>query len=174
MQLGGDLPRQRAEIHRLVSHLPASDAREIEQGVDQLPHALGGRADTIQVVPTLLIQLVPGFREQRRAEAVHRPQRGAQVVRHRIGKRLQLAVGLLQFGRPLAHAHGQRVPLGLHSGQQLGALDSQRRQTGELGQQVDVGRREDLAAAPFVAQPNRTQHVVAAQQRHADDRGDAA
>ena len=50
---------------------------------------------------TALVQLLGVVRQQHRAEAVHRSQRRAQVVRDRVHERLQLLVCCAQLLSPL-------------------------------------------------------------------------
>ena len=73
------------------------NARQLQQVVDQIPHADGRPADALQVRQ-------PSRRAGRRSprailrEAGHRAQRRAPIVRSRVAEGLQLAVGLRQRG----------------------------------------------------------------------------
>ena len=82
----------------------AGDAREAEQVVDQLPHALRGVADPVQIVVALLVQLIGITGQQGGAKAVHGAQRGAQVVRDGVGEGFQFLVGGLELGGALLAA----------------------------------------------------------------------
>src|SRR6266851_5163362 len=62
--------RHRAEVHLLMAHLAAADARQVQEIVDQLSHALGGRADAPEIVLGLSVQLTAVVLHQRRAEAI--------------------------------------------------------------------------------------------------------
>ena len=97
LQLGDDLARQRAQIDRYAHHPPARQARELQHRVDQLAHPHRPRADPLEVVPALLAHLIPTLVAQQLAERVHRSQRRAEVVRDRIGERLQLPVRPLEI-----------------------------------------------------------------------------
>ncbi len=84
------------------SHLPgrelgAVDAREREDAVDQLRHALGAVHDAPQVVAPHLVELVAAVLDERVAEAGDAAQRGAQIMGHGVGEGLQLAVGELEL-----------------------------------------------------------------------------
>ena len=72
-QLGGDLAGQRGQVHRLAGEFGAGHAREVEQVVDQLPHALGGLLDALQIVPALVVQPIGVLRKEGGAEAIQRP-----------------------------------------------------------------------------------------------------
>ena len=63
----------RAEIHLLVAHLAAADARQVQEIVNQLRHALGGRADALEIVLGLPVQLTAVVLSQGRAEAIDAP-----------------------------------------------------------------------------------------------------
>ena len=79
-QVRGHPPGQGLHVHRLDLQLPAPQAREAQQIVDQLAHALGVVAHHLQQPPALVIELVAVGLEQLVAEAIHGPQRGAQIV----------------------------------------------------------------------------------------------
>src|ERR1019366_8421492 len=79
-------------------------ARQLKQVVDQLPHSLAFAADAVEVFARLSIELVGAVFEQGQAPAVDAAQRRAQVVRYRIGERLQFLVDGFELNRAVAHA----------------------------------------------------------------------
>ena len=88
--------------HPLVQPLPA-ETRKRQQVIDQFPHPLRAAADGLKVALALRRHLRAKILQHRLGKSVHRPQRGAQIMRHRIRKRLQLLVGRLELGRALDH-----------------------------------------------------------------------
>ena len=86
-----------------LEHRPA-DARQAEQVVDELGHALAGRPHAVKGAPAVVAERGGVVLEQHLAESVDGAQRTAQVVRDGVGERLELAVGGLELGGPLAHA----------------------------------------------------------------------
>ena len=80
------------EVDRFAAELGAADAREREEVVDELAHALCAGAHPAEVVAPSLVEAVAVVLEQRLAEAVDRAQRRAQVVRDRVAERLELLV----------------------------------------------------------------------------------
>src|SRR6266498_3607610 len=76
----------RAEICRLRVERCTRHAREIEQVVDQLCHALGSSADAHQVVTTFIVQLISKIFQDCQAESVNRAERRTQIMRDRITK----------------------------------------------------------------------------------------
>ena len=85
-------PCKCAQIDHLAMHAARSDAGEIQQVVDQFRHALGRSPDALQRLYTARIKFARGILEQQITEPVERIKRAAQIVRHRIGKCLQLSV----------------------------------------------------------------------------------
>ena len=99
LQLGDDLPRHAAHVHNLGAHLDASDPCEFQQIVDQGRHALAGGAHAAQRILSRLVQLGGVVFQQYLAEPIDAAQRGAEVVGHRVGERVELLVGGEQLGR---------------------------------------------------------------------------
>src|SRR2546422_4622129 len=104
MQLGHHLLRQLAYIGVAPLEAAARYAREVEQVLDQLPHALRGRPDSRQVALCLLRHILREVLQERLAEAVDGTQRRAQVVRHGVAERLELSVRILELRGSLLHA----------------------------------------------------------------------
>jgi hypothetical protein len=92
------------------------------------------------------------------AERVDRAQRRAQVVRHRVRKRLELVVRGLELIGALGDPR-------LEAAQQLHVLHRDRRRVGERLQEADVGLRWLLLHRPVVA--DRT-HRLEPPDRHHD------
>src|SRR5437867_4808637 len=101
--------RQGAQIHRLSPHLAAGYARELEQVVYELRHALARHAHAGDILLSLIVQLSGIILEQRLRETVDSPQRGPQIVRDRVAEGFELFIchlelrgaltdPLLQFG----------------------------------------------------------------------------
>ncbi len=88
---------QFGEIDRVAAQFGAADARKAQHVVNQLAHLLGGFADALQVMPRFFGERIVKILQQNAAEAIQRAQGSAQVVRNRVGERLQLAVAGLQF-----------------------------------------------------------------------------
>src|SRR5262245_4975682 len=93
-----DLARELAERHRLAVQILTRDARELQQIVDQIPHALRARAHAGEMLLRLRIEPRRVFFEQQRAETIDSAKRRTQVVRHRVAERLQLLVHRFQLG----------------------------------------------------------------------------
>src|SRR6202044_588742 len=85
----------------------------------------GAAGDAVQVLLRLGVEAVAGVFEQRAAEAVDSPQRRAEIVRHRIAERLELAVR--QHERRLRDA-----PLAVDPLEARGHLVGVRRERSEL------------------------------------------
>ena len=102
-QLGGNRLGQRAEIDRLPPQFAPAEARELEQVVNQLVHALGGLAGAAEEVLSLRIKLAGVALQQHLAEPANAAERRAQIVGDGVGEGLQLLVGRLQLRRALLH-----------------------------------------------------------------------
>ena len=81
--------------------------REFNQRVNQLGHALRGRANAVQVSLAFGVKLVGIIIEQGLAEAVNRPQRRPQVVGGRIREGFQLLIGCFELRGALAQLLNQ-------------------------------------------------------------------
>src|SRR5215831_4899288 len=92
--------RRQGNLHQL--QLGTADAAVGEQIADQLVHTLRSGDDALGVFPAHGVEPVTAILEQRLAEALHRAQRRAQIVRDRIPERLELVVALFELGGPLA------------------------------------------------------------------------
>src|SRR5712691_4345641 len=97
LQLVHHLPGQLAYIGVAPLEAASRYAREVEQVLDQLPHALRGRPDSRQVALCLLRHILREVLQERLAEAVDGTQRRAQVVRHGVAERLELSVRILEL-----------------------------------------------------------------------------
>src|SRR5437773_1971898 len=107
MQLGHHLLRQLAYIGVAPLEAASRYAREVEQVLDQLPHALRGGPDSRQVALCLLRHILREVLQERLAEAVDGTQRRAQVVGHGVAERLELSVRIFQLRGSLLHASFQ-------------------------------------------------------------------
>ena len=92
LELLRDGPGKGGEIHRLAAHLGTRDARQFENVINQVAHALAGATNALEVILTGLIQPIGIVLQHGLAEAIDAPERGAQVVRDRVAERLQLLV----------------------------------------------------------------------------------
>jgi hypothetical protein len=72
-------------------------ARECEQVFYQVTHTDRVTVNLIQGIAGRLIELVGHLLHEHLDEAVHGAKRGAQIVRHRVGERLQLCCPLSDF-----------------------------------------------------------------------------
>src|SRR5437899_8756035 len=104
-QLGRDVPGHAAQVHDLGPYLRTGDPREFQQVVDQGPHPLAGGAYPVQGLPSRLVQPRGIVFQQYLAESVDAAQRRPQVVRYRVGERVQLVVG----GEELRRVAPQRL-----------------------------------------------------------------
>src|SRR5713226_10052427 len=103
LQLGYDVLRDAAQVHRLAAHLRAGDPRELEQVVDQHPHSLRGRAHPLQGISPRVVQPLRVVLQHHLAEAIDAAKRGAQVVRHGVGERVELPVSGEELRRIALH-----------------------------------------------------------------------
>ncbi len=110
LQLGHHLAGDLGDIDIAPRELAAGHLREVEQVLDQLPHALGRCANPPEIALRLVRHVLGEVVDQGLAEPVDRAQRRPQVVRHRIAERLQLGVRGLQLGGALRDA---RLELGV-------------------------------------------------------------
>ncbi len=81
----------------------AGDPRKLQQIVDQQAHALGLGAHAVQVLVRLFVELAAVVLDDGQAPAIDAAEGSAEVVRNRIGKSFQFAVGRLELRRPLPH-----------------------------------------------------------------------
>ena len=89
---------KRAQIDLLLVHLDARQAGKVEQILHQVAHAARGVVDALQDRVRPSSSSCPRMEfEQRLAEPRDPAQRTAQIVRHRIAERLQLAIHLVQL-----------------------------------------------------------------------------
>ncbi len=87
-----------AQVDARAAQLAPVHPGEGEQVVDQLAHPGDPVADAAQMRERALSELTAGLLDQRLAEAVDRPQRGLEIVGHRVGERLELGVERGQLG----------------------------------------------------------------------------
>ena len=78
--------------------------RQLQQIVYELPHAPCARRDPPEKALALFIQHVFIILQQCLAETVNPPERGAQVVRNRIGKSFEFPVGGFELSRAFNNA----------------------------------------------------------------------
>jgi len=97
-QLVDGLVHQLVQFHGPGPERLSSEAREVEQRIDQPPHQLAARAHHAEKPAPLRIQPARVRLLQHERVTVHCAQGGAQVVRHRMGERVELLVHRLQFG----------------------------------------------------------------------------
>ena len=83
--------------------LGTRQAGKSQQIVDQPSHVLSRRAHALQMLHSRFAEARPAILNRRLAEAVDRPQRGAQIMRYRIAEGLQLLIGCGQLIRPRFH-----------------------------------------------------------------------
>ena len=83
----------------LRPHLHPGHAGQLQQVVDERRHALAGGTYTLQGIASGIAQLGRVVLQQHLAEPVDAAEWRPQVVRHRVGERVELAVGRLQFRR---------------------------------------------------------------------------
>ena len=84
----------------LPLHRRAADLRERQQIVDQLAHAARVDLDALEMASRRRVERGGVILLENLHEAGDGAQRRAQVVRHRIAERLELAVGGAQFRGP--------------------------------------------------------------------------
>ena len=89
--LVGHLARERRHVDALGRRRRARHAREREQVVDEALHPVDVLADDAGHATAFVAEGRAVVLEQHRREAVDRAQRRAQVVRHRVAERLELA-----------------------------------------------------------------------------------
>jgi len=93
-----------AQVHRHAAQLAAGYPAEFEDVVDENRHPLRGGPDALEVASALDIELRGAVLEHDAAEPVDAAQRRAQIMRHRIAKRLQLPVACREIGGAVRHA----------------------------------------------------------------------
>ena len=135
--------RQLAEPHRLAVQRLAIELRQPQQVGDQPVHVRGAGVHVLQQAPAFLVERADVFGEQRLGEHRHGAQRRAQVVRDRIRKCLELAIGDLQFLGALAHVLFEPLLLDAQLAHGQGALQH-RQGGGELDGLLDVVERAGL------------------------------
>ena len=87
-----DLARDLERSTSIALNLRARETRQLQQIVDQPAHALGRVAHARQMILSGFVEPIAPVLAQRLREAVDAAQRRAQVVRHGIAERLELAV----------------------------------------------------------------------------------
>src|ERR1700760_27275 len=85
-------------------HRRGGDAREVQEIVDKLGHPPRSTSYLLQVIAAFLANGGSVSLRQKKREAINALQRAAQVMRYRIRKRFQLAIGNHQLLRPLRDA----------------------------------------------------------------------
>ncbi|MCY1539680.1 hypothetical protein D9M68_752790 [compost metagenome] len=103
-ELPDHLGHQGVQVHRGLAHGLAPHAREGQQIVDQRAHAAGRIGDGGHVAQALVIECRLHALLEQCQKAVDVAQRGTQVVRDGVGKRLQFLVRLFQRAGALGHA----------------------------------------------------------------------
>ena len=91
------LRRQAGQVDGLPAQGPAAYPGEVEQVVYERGHVAAGRPDAGQVVESLVVENILVVFLQDLGEPVYGPQGRPEVVRNRVGERLQLPVGPLEF-----------------------------------------------------------------------------
>src|SRR5262249_50895543 len=135
-ELFAHLPGKAGKVDRAQPDAAPRDARERQERIDQARHALARRLHAPQAVPALLVDAARVLVVENPAETLYGAQRRAQVVRHREGEALELAIRELELRGALAHALFQ---LGVQAGDLLRALF-------ELGDvAADADRPDDAA-----------------------------
>jgi hypothetical protein len=99
-EFGGNRAPELRQVHRLSAHFRPGDSREIEEVVDQRAHPLRPRSGALQILFSLIVEPVGVVLKQGLAEAVDGPQRRAQIMRHRVGERLEFLVGGFELCAP--------------------------------------------------------------------------
>src|SRR5436309_14067479 len=97
LQLRGDASYRAAEIDGLSFHLASGYPREIEHVINELRHPLASIADPVQIVFSLLVQILPIVLQDGLTKTINRSKRRAEVVRYRITECLKLLVNGLEF-----------------------------------------------------------------------------
>ncbi len=103
LHIDEDALYQLVDFHRLLRQGGPAQAGEGEQIVDQRPHPLCAVADGLEITATFGRKQIPVILQDRMGETVHRPERCPEIVRNRIGKRLQFLVRQLELLRPFRH-----------------------------------------------------------------------
>ena len=165
--------------------------RQLQQVVDEPSHALRGVADAGEVVLAGLVEALAPVLAQRLSEAVDAAQRRAQVVRHGIAERLELAVEQHLFVHGALELEVDRPQLALArcaaAATRAGARDralpiSSRPRDCSRRSRSPSARRSALRSSALtrLAMPVREQPAggdradQAAEERDEDDRRDAA
>ena len=132
--------RQRRHVNPHAVHLRPSHARQRQQIIDQLSHPLGGFPDVLQVLSTLIIELLRAVFDQRLAETVDAAQWRAQIMSHGITEGLELVIRVLRcdLGLPQRYvgtqAHFERSQA---LGKKAGRLDDECRPLGSRREQLN-------------------------------------
>ena len=98
------LIHQRLQLHIVAFHGAPLHAGIVQQIGDQVAHLLHAPANAPQKLAGFLVQFGPVLLFQQLAVAIDAAQRGLEVVRNRIGERLQFLVDAGELLGPLGHA----------------------------------------------------------------------
>ena len=126
------------QIDARVQHLGPPHPREDEQRIDELAHlhrALGNQA---QIALPVVVELGAGRLLQQLRKSADVPERGPQIVRHGVRKRLQLLVHRSELIAPLAELADERL-LPLAHGH---VVELHRRLAAARAQQREIVRHE--------------------------------
>src|SRR5208282_1740150 len=100
-QVGNHLLDQLLEFYLLADHLPAADAREVQDVVHEMAHVIGGLDDAMDVAKPVFGKPRTLLLLQNSGEAVDVTQGRAKVVRNRIAEGLEFLVHGANLGKLL-------------------------------------------------------------------------
>ena len=110
-----------SQVHGDGGQRLEGEARKLEHGVDHVAHARAAGQDVCQIFARRRVELRRMILQQESGEAVHGPQRRAQVVRDAARKSLGLARELFEPAGSIGEVRAQRL-LGLRACTQCGDL----------------------------------------------------
>ena len=104
VEVGGDLMGQGTQVHRLPLERVARDVAQGQEGVDELVHALCGRANVLDELQAVGIEPLGVVVPQGVDEAVNPAQGRLQIMGHRGVEHLQVVVEGVELDRAVPHA----------------------------------------------------------------------
>jgi hypothetical protein len=147
-----DRVQQRPQRHRLQRDGLAGDASVGQQVTRQCVHAFGGAIQSQQMAAALFVQARAVIFQQDVGVAADGAKRSAEVMGNRVGKGLQLAVGILEFAIEFLDDF-QLLRLAAVVGGQIGGLAfNELCLTSEFDEDGDLGFKN--------LRHNREKHVI--------------
>ncbi len=143
-ELRDDGSRHGRKVYRFEAQLALRQAPERQERVDERAHLACVEEDLLEAVLAFGVELAAVAVQQYLREPVHTPERRAEIVRHRVAERLELAIGRLGSFLGACESFRGEVPVG-HVARDLGGSDHRSGGVADRrGRHRDVDRRSVL------------------------------